>query len=223
MPSGAWTGETPPWSTNRFCGRWSEIHAPFESGTFPSSSRSIGRPTSIPRARTSIPSGRQRRSGCATIFAPLTLPSTYPVEALGTILTAEAATAFDELTRSGRDDELVRQVEHAWPNVFRQGQLIPAVEYLRANRIRTLVMREMETATREVDVWVAPSWIGNHLLLTNLTGHPAVVVPNGYVTTDGTPTSITFTGRLFEESEVLAVAHAYQEETGYHLERPPLD
>ena len=126
-----------------------------------------------------------------------------------TVLTAEAACAFDELTRSGRDDELVRQVEQAWPNVFRQGQLIPAVEYLRANRIRTLLMRDMADVLRDVDAYVAPSLGGNNLLLTNLTGHPAVVVPNGFRAGDGTPTSITFTGRPFGERELLSVAHAY--------------
>jgi Asp-tRNA(Asn)/Glu-tRNA(Gln) amidotransferase A subunit family amidase len=158
---------------------------------------------------------------------PLKLPESYPVEALEFILTAEAACAFDELTRSGRDDLLVRQVEDAWPNVFRQGQLIPAVEYLRANRIRTLVMAELERALADVDVYVVPSFGGHHLLLTNLTGHPAVVVPNGFSSSEGTPdsgapTSITFMGKLYGESEVSALAHAYQQATDFHLRRPPL-
>jgi Asp-tRNA(Asn)/Glu-tRNA(Gln) amidotransferase A subunit family amidase len=154
---------------------------------------------------------------------PVELPSEHPVSALGLILTAEAAAAFDDLTRSGRDDLLVRQVENAWPNVFRQGQLIPAVEYIRANRIRTLLMREMEKAIEGVDVFVAPTFAGGHLLLTNLTGHPAVVVPNGFRSLDGTPTSITFTGRLFGETELLSVADSYQRATDFHLRRPRLE
>jgi Asp-tRNA(Asn)/Glu-tRNA(Gln) amidotransferase A subunit family amidase len=145
------------------------------------------------------------------------------VEALQFILTAEAASAFDELTRSGGDDQLVRQVADAWPNVFRQGQLIPAVEYIRANRIRTLLMQEMERVMEEVDVYVVPSFGGNDMLMTNLTGHPAVVLPNGFRRSNGTPTSITFTGRLYGETEVLAVAHAYQQATDFHLKRPPLE
>ena len=156
-------------------------------------------------------------------LTPITLPSRHPVGALALILTAEAACAFDELTRSGRDDELVRQIEQAWPNVFRQGQLIPAVEYLRANRIRTLLMREMAELFRAVDAYVAPSFGGTNLLLTNLTGHPAVVVPNGFRAADGTPTSITFTGRLFGESQLLSLAHAYQQSTNLHRRRPRLD
>lgn len=153
---------------------------------------------------------------------PISLPDTYPVASLSLILTAEAACAFDDLTRSGRDDLLVRQIRRAWPNSFRQGQTIPAVEYLRANRIRTLVMREMEDKLAAVDAYVTPSFGGDHLLLTNLTGHPCVVVPNGFRNRDGTPTSITFMGRLHGETEVLALAHAYQQATEFHLRRPPL-
>jgi Asp-tRNA(Asn)/Glu-tRNA(Gln) amidotransferase A subunit family amidase len=142
-----------------------------------------------------------------------------PVSALSFILSAEAGAAFDDLTRSGRDDLMVRQIEDAWPNVFRQARTIPAVEYIQANRVRTLVMREMEVALEGIDCWVAPSFGGSNLLLTNLTGHPAVVLPDGF-RSDGTPTSITFNGRLFGESEVLALARAYQEVTGAHLRHP---
>ncbi len=154
---------------------------------------------------------------------PIELPKTYPLGPLLNILNAEAATAFDELTRSGRDESLVRQSPDAWPNTFRQGQLIPAVEYLRASRVRTLVMQEMEQMMTQVDVYVAPTYGGGNLLLTNLTGHPAVVLPNGFRSDDGTPTSITFTGSLFGESDLLAVAHAYQSATDFHLRRPSLE
>ncbi len=151
---------------------------------------------------------------------PLKLSDRLPVAALELILTAEAAAAFDELTRSGRDDLMVRQVEDAWPNVFRQGQLIPAVEYIRANRIRALTMQEMRAMLSEVDAYIAPSFGGDHLLLTNLTGHPAVVVPNGFRAGDATPTSITFMGKLYGESEMLALAQAYQQATDFHRRRP---
>ena len=156
-------------------------------------------------------------------LVPIKLPSGYPVEALRFLLQAEAAAAFDELTRSGRDKLLKRQDAFAWPNTFRRAQLTPAVEYIRANRIRTLVMQEMEKLMADVDVYVCPSFGGGNLLLTNLTGHPAVVVPNGFRASDATPTSITFTGRLFGESAALAVAHAYQRATGFHTRRPPVE
>jgi Asp-tRNA(Asn)/Glu-tRNA(Gln) amidotransferase A subunit family amidase len=160
--------------------------------------------------------------GLGIDLKPIDLPKTYPVEAISSILGAEAATAFDALTRSGRDAQMVRQTADAWPNVFREGQLVPAVEYLRANRIRTLIMKEMETLMREVDAYVSPTYAGNNLLLTNLTGHPQVVVPNGFRSADGTPLSITFTGALYGETAALALAHAWQQATDHHLKRPAI-
>jgi Asp-tRNA(Asn)/Glu-tRNA(Gln) amidotransferase A subunit family amidase len=155
-------------------------------------------------------------------LVPIDLPESYPISALSFILTAEAATVFDEVTRNGRDDLLVRQVEQAWPNLFRQAQLIPAVEYLRANRIRSLLLEQMEALMSRIDVYVCPSYGGDNLLATNLTGYPSVVLPNGFRASDGTPTSITFNGRLHGETELLTVAHVYQQATEFHLQRPPL-
>jgi Asp-tRNA(Asn)/Glu-tRNA(Gln) amidotransferase A subunit family amidase len=152
---------------------------------------------------------------------PIELPK-LPVQHLSFILSAEAAAAFDELTRSGKDDLLVRQIKNAWPNVFRAARFIPAVEYIQANRIRFLLIQEMARLFEKVDLYVAPSLEGNNLLLTNLTGHPCVVVPNGF-TPEGTPTSITFIGKLFDEGTLLAFAKAYQDATDYHLKHPKLN
>lgn len=149
---------------------------------------------------------------------PIELPD-YPIDAMAFILSAEAAAAFDELTRSGRDDLMVRQVRDAWPNVFRASRLIPAVEYIQANRLRYLVIQSMQKL--DVDVYVAPSFVGSNLLLTNLTGHPCVVLPNGF-DEKGSPASITFMGRLYGEAALLAVAKAYQDATDFHLKHPPL-
>lgn len=158
--------------------------------------------------------------GLGIKLIPIKLPDKYPVDALRTILNAEASAAFDELPRTGKDDTLVRQTPNAWPNSFREAQFIPAVEYIRANRIRTLLMAEMEKLMAELDVYVAPSFGGSNLLLTNLTGHPQVVAPHGFRKGEGTPTSIAFTGKLFGEAEALAVAHAYQQATDFHKKRP---
>ena len=152
---------------------------------------------------------------------PFELPE-FPVYSLSIILNVEAAAAFDELTRTNKDDLLVRQGRRAWPNVFRQARLIPAVEYIQANRIRRLIMEEMNKKMKDIDVYIAPTFDGYNLLLTNLTGHPAVVVPNGF-DDKGNPTSITFIGNLFEEEKILAVAKAYQEVTDFHLKHPKLD
>ncbi|MEM7051591.1 MAG: amidase [Acidobacteriota bacterium] len=154
-------------------------------------------------------------------LTPWELPDDLPVSHLSFILSAEAATAFDDLTRSGDDDRLVRQIANAWPNVFRQARTIPAVEYLQASRIRRLVMARLEAALGDLDAYVVPSFGGNNLLLTNLTGHPTVVVPHGF-RKDGTPASISFVGRLFGESDVLRLAHAYQQATDFHRRAPDL-
>ena len=151
-------------------------------------------------------------------MVPVDLPDDLPVSALRIILSAEAGAAFDDLTRSGRDDLLVRQNAGAWPNTFRQARMIPAVEYIQANRVRTMLMGQMERALSDIDVFITPSYAGNVLLTTNLTGHPCVVVPSGMI--DGHPASISFIGNLWKESETLRVARAYQDATEHHLRAP---
>ena len=153
-------------------------------------------------------------------LVPIELPEQYPSSALRTILSVEAAAAFDELTRSNRDDLLVRQGSGAWPNSFRRSRYVPAVEFLQANRIRTMLMGAMDAAMDGIDVFITPSYGGSVLLTTNLTGHPAITVPNGF-TDEGTPVSISFIGQLFAEAELLRVAKAFQDATGYHLKHPP--
>jgi len=155
------------------------------------------------------------------ILKPIELPE-YPISAMSLILDAEAAAAFTNLTRSNQDDLLTRQGERAWPNVFRQAHMIPAVEYIQANRLRTVVMERMHELMSDIDVYIVPSFGGSNLLLTNLTGHPQVVLPNGF-TKKGTPTSISFVGKLFGEAETLAVAKFYQDQTDFHLRHPDLE
>lgn len=143
----------------------------------------------------------------------------FPFEHMLPILTAEAAAAFDELTRSGRDRLLTAQSKNDWPNSFRSGQLIPAVEYVNANRARTQGMQKWAEMFEKIDVLVAPTFGTNQLVATNFTGHPAVILPNGF-RTDGTPTSITFVGNLYREDQLLAVAKAYQDATEWHRKHP---
>ncbi len=156
-----------------------------------------------------------RKSGFDLV--PVKLPD-YPIEPLTIILNAEAASSFDELTRHNHDDKMVRQVKEAWPNFFRQARLIPAVEYIQAQRVRELLGQAMAELMATVDVYVTPSFSAS-LFLTNLTGQPAVVVPNG-VATNGKPSSITFVGKLYGETEILAAAKVFQAATGFHHERP---
>lgn len=152
---------------------------------------------------------------------PMELPD-FPVRSIGFILSAEAAAAFDDLTRSNRDDLLVRQGKGAWPNSFRTSRLIPAVEYIQANRARTLLMQAMAEKMENIDVFVTPSYGGSTLSLTNLTGHPCVVVPIGTDEKENS-VSISFIGNLFEEGKTLAVAKVFQDATDFHLKHPKLE
>ena len=149
-------------------------------------------------------------------LVPVKLPQKYPVGPLTLVLNTEAAAAFDDLTRAG-----VREGIGKWGTTFRQGQFVPAVEYLRACRVRTLVMQEMAEVMADIDAYVG----GDDLVLTNFTGHPTVIVPDGdrADSTSGQPGTVTFTGQLFSETKLLTLAHAYQQASGAHLKRPPLD
>lgn len=151
-------------------------------------------------------------------LTPIELPD-FPVGDLSFILTAEGATAFDQLTLSNRDDEMRRQGKSAWPNLFRSARFIPAVEYLQANRARQVLIQKMDSMMQKVDLYVSPTYGGNNLLLTNLTGHPSVIVPNGY-TDEGQPTSITFIGDLFDEGTLLGFSQQYQQVTDFHNKHP---
>ncbi|MBW3544172.1 MAG: amidase [Bacteroidetes bacterium] len=153
---------------------------------------------------------------------PVQLPDSLPVGSLSIILSAEAAAAFDQLTLSKQDSLLVRQMKAAWPNVFRGARFIPAVEYIQANRMRRLLMEQMHALMKDYDVVVTPSYGGSQLLITNLTGHPAVVMPAG-LNKDGTPAnvSITFLGNLFDEGAPLELARQYQAATQWNKMQPP--
>ncbi len=169
---------------------------------------------------------------------PVEFPQ-YPYQAMRSILVAEAAAAFDDLTRSGRDKLLTEQSRNDWPNTFRSARFIPAVEYIQANRARTLAMDAVNKVFENVDVVVAPTF-STQLLITNLTGHPAVILPNGLRGEDapkprvrengevdaggpGTPVSLTFLGQLYGEAKLLALAKAYQDATEFHLRHPKLE
>jgi len=169
---------------------------------------------------------------------PVELPK-FPYRAMLSVLEAEAAAAFDELTRSGRDKLLTAQTKDDWPNSFRTARLIPAVEYIQANRARSIAMEQVAKVFDQVDVIVAPTNGGAQLLVTNLTGHPALILPNGFRGDDvpaprvrdngdlegggpGTPVSLTFLGHLYGEAKLLALAKAYQDATDFHLRHPKL-
>lgn len=170
------------------------------------------------RSRDSLTLAKLEELGAELV--PIELPD-YPAGDLSFILTAEAAAAFDQLTLTDKDDEMVRQSKSAWPNIFRSGRFIPAVEYIQANRARHELIQKMDSLMQDVDLYMSPTYGGNNLLLTNLTGHPSVIVPNGF-TDDGQPTSITFIGNLFDEGRLLEVAEKYQQSTDFHTKHPEM-
>jgi Asp-tRNA(Asn)/Glu-tRNA(Gln) amidotransferase A subunit family amidase len=151
----------------------------------------------------------------------ITLPNDLPVDALSFILNVEAAAAFDELTRSNQDDLLVRQGRRAWPNNFRKARMIPAVEYIQANRIRSILISQVNELFQDYDVIIAPTYGGDQGLMTNLTGHPCLVMPNGF-NEKGGPASICLLGNLFSEGKLIEVARHYQLATGFEDQHPPL-
>ncbi|HEY5825507.1 MAG TPA: amidase [Cyclobacteriaceae bacterium] len=152
---------------------------------------------------------------------PVELPQDIPVNAVRIMLSAEAAASFDELTRTNLDDQLTDQRKGAWPNSFRAARFIPAVEYINASRIRQNLIEVYYQKTKDFDVIISPSFGGTQLLTTNLTGHPCVVVPNGF-DNKGSPTSISFLGKLFGEAAAVSLARAYQEATNWEELVPPL-
>jgi Asp-tRNA(Asn)/Glu-tRNA(Gln) amidotransferase A subunit family amidase len=132
----------------------------------------------------------------------------------------ESAAAFDKLTRSNRDDEMVQQNKDRWPNTFRTARFIPAVEYVNACRLRTAIMQKVDPILSRYDIIIAPPETGDQLAITNLTGHPSVTLPAGEGK-NGLPGSISFiAGHLYDEARLLAFAKAFQDATPYNKRHP---
>lgn len=147
------------------------------------------------------------------------LPSNIQTDALSIIINAEEGAAFDELTRSNRDSLMVRQMKRAYPNELRASRLIPAVEYIQANRLRHNLILEFNDLMKDIDVLIAPS-LGHQNLMTNITGHPCVVLPDGNYSGDN-PGTITLIGNHFDEVSILLLARYLQELTPFDEQYPP--
>ncbi len=147
--------------------------------------------------------------------------SMYPVNFIRIILSSESAAAFDELTRTNRDDLIERQDKGFWPNSFRAARTIPAVEYINANRYRYNLCKAMNDFMKNYDVLIVPTFSGRQLSITNLTGHPVVVMPIGFNST-WSPLSITLIGNLYDEATILAAAKAFQDKTDFNKMHPAL-
>ncbi|MCX6572133.1 MAG: amidase [Candidatus Aminicenantes bacterium] len=156
-----------------------------------------------------------RALGVKTVPVELPKMGSGPMDFL---LTTEAAAAFDGLIRSDRLDMMSAEPERsAWVGSFRQHELVPAVQYIQANRARYRLMEAYHEFFKDMDVLV-----GSALGPTNLTGHPEVAFPQGF-DSKGQPAVLRLTGRLFGEADILLLAHAFQQKTDFHLKRPKLD
>ena len=155
-----------------------------------------------------------RKAGAA--LHSIELPATDVANAIGFVLSTEAAAAFDDLTRTaGINDPSLG----SWPNTFRTHRFVPAVEYIRAQRARTLLMRKMDALMAEYDVFLTPTFSAS-LGMTNLTGHPALALRAGFY--DNAPVELMITGRLYDEGTVLRVGMAYERATTWHTVTPTL-
>jgi Asp-tRNA(Asn)/Glu-tRNA(Gln) amidotransferase A subunit family amidase len=155
---------------------------------------------------------------------PMDFPDSgvYQFNIMDMVISAECAAAFDEFTRFDVDDAMTRQGRNDWPNTFRVSRLIPAVEYINANRHRFELMKKVNEVINRFDVIICPTrGSGNQSAITNLTGHPALCFPTGFDKRFNTPTSITLIGRLYDEASLLLAAKAYQEATGWDEMHPP--
>ena len=153
-------------------------------------------------------------------LVPITQPQ-MRYQPLTFILLAEAGSAFQELVLNHKDDMLVKQDRGAWPNVFRSAQFIPAVEYINAQRARTVLIQQWHEQLKGLDLYITPTFSAN-FTLTNLTGNPCLVLPNG-LNSRGLPASITFMGQLFGEGKMLEAAKIYQDATDFNKKHPTLN
>ena len=152
---------------------------------------------------------------------PVTFPDStvYPYNMVSVILDAESAAAFDELTRTNRDDLIERQDKGFWPNSFRASRYIPAVEYINANRYRSILCQKIQDFMKNYDVVIVPTFAGDQLSITNLTGNPVVCMPMGFNQRQ-LPVSITLVGNLYDEASILEAAKAFQDKTDYNKKHP---
>ena len=159
--------------------------------------------------------------------------------AAATILFAEAASVHERWLRDRAEEYGADTLA-----LLRQGQFLTATQYLRAQRVRTLVAHEVEALLRVYSALVLPTIpvvapaIGQSTVtlggrpgdargavtrlvrLINFVGLPAVTVPCG-LGADGLPVGLQIVGRMMDEATVLAIAHAYEQATPWHARRPP--
>ncbi len=152
---------------------------------------------------------------------PVEMITDHPFSVFDIILRAEAGSFFDTLVLKHHDRTLVQQQGSSRANSLRQSRFIPAVEYLQANRHRKILIEAFHELIKDYDFLVAPVRSGQLSLTTNLTGHPAIAVPDGF-DEDGHPTAFVLVGNLFGEGKLLEAAYLFQKSTDFDEAHPPM-
>lgn len=193
------------------------VRSDFEASQAPQGGRGGGRGGNAQAAAERLKNMQQVLTEYQKLGAklePVDLPD-YPANALGFVLSVESAAAFDDLLRS-RGTDLMNN--SSWPATFRSNRFVPAVEYIRAQRIRTLLMREWHTFMSKYDAFISSNGAG--LAATNLTGHPAIALKCGFV--NNLPQTLMVTGRLYDEASICRIALAYEQATEWKDRHPTL-
>jgi len=146
----------------------------------------------------------------------VTLPD-GPAAAIYALLNAEAGAMFDELVRGGGINELADTGVNGRANQLRASRFIPAVDYIRAQRARTILLQQMNGLFGMIDTLLAPA-SSDAVTIGNLTGHPAITVPCGF--TDGLPSGLMVMGPLYQEQRIMRVAAAFEAATTWHTSTP---
>lgn len=195
-------------------------------------------PRATPEEKDNDTAALEKLRSMGVMLKPIEFPD-FPIADMMAINYTEFSAAFDDLTRSRRDDLLARQDRGGDANLYRTNRFVPAVEYLQVTRLRHLLMEAMGKTMADLDVYLAPitsnrgpgpsapgnpgrSLVNLNTTMTNMTGHPGVVVRNGF-NAKGQPTSMTFIGKIYGEAEMLGLAHAYQMATSWHDKHPPME
>lgn len=158
--------------------------------------------------------------GAGAELVEFSLPD-WPFDVLLNILLCEAAAAFEELTRPGKDDQLSWQAPEAWPNTFREAWFIPGIELVQSHRFRRKCMLMMRAKMEGVDLVIDPTNTGPLCMITNQTGHPSLTLRIGFGD-DQLPRSTTLVGRLFDEATLIRVGNVLEAGLGVWEKRPPL-
>jgi Asp-tRNA(Asn)/Glu-tRNA(Gln) amidotransferase A subunit family amidase len=182
----------------------------------------------------------ERLPALGLVPVPVAIPD-WPYDDLNTILFAEAAAAFEELTLTHGVDALRMQVPDAWPNTFRQSRFLSAVDFVQTDRLRRAVALEMQRLMSQVDLLLVPSLRDEMLTIGNFTGLPSLTLRAGFVRVSEArsdwapdaarplpkfnpprrvPHGVTLVGRLFDEGTVARVALALEGTLAVADERP---